>query len=496
LTSKNLVAIDLGAESGRAVVGKFEGRQLALHEVHRFRNGPVRVAGHLHWDVLRLFDEIQNGLQLAARQYGDVASLGVDTWGVDFGLLDRTGTLIGNPYHYRDHRTDGVMEQVFARVPRAQVFAATGIQFMQLNTLYQLYAMAGTPALEMAETLLMMPDLFNYWLTGEKVGEFTIATTTQFYDSRNNAWANDLLKRLGLPTQIMPRVIPSATIIGPRLPDLADQAGLKETQVVAPACHDTGSAVAAVPARSDQYAYISSGTWSLMGVVTPQPIITDMTRDFNFTNEGGVGGAIRLLKNITGLWLVQECRRAWARAGDELSYDVITAMAEQASPFRAFVDPDHSSFLNPEDMPQAICSYCDKTGQPVLCDRGVLVRIALESLACKYRLTLERLEKILAPSGKRLEAIHIVGGGSQNQLLCQFTADVCGRPVYAGPVEATALGNVLAQAMAMGYCASWGEAREIVREAFPPKVYEPRDAQRAAWDEAYTRFKQVLAKSA
>jgi rhamnulokinase len=496
MTSKNFVALDLGAESGRAVVGQFKGRQLALYEVHRFRNGPVRVAGHLHWDVLRLFDEIQNGLQLAAKQYGDVASLGVDTWGVDFGLLDRTGTLIGNPYHYRDHRTDGVMEQVFARVPRAEVFAATGIQFMQLNTLYQLYAMAGTPALDIAQTLLMMPDLFNYWLTGEKVSEFTIATTTQFYDSRHHAWADDLLERLGLPNQIMPQVISPATVIGPRLPDLADHAGLKETQVVAPACHDTGSAVAAVPARTEHYAYISSGTWSLMGVVTPQPIITDVTRDFNFTNEGGVGGTIRLLKNIAGLWLVQECRRAWARAGDELSYDVITSLAEQASPFRAFVDPDHSSFLNPEDMPQAICSYCAQTGQPVPCDRGSLVRIVLESLACKYRVTLESLERILAPSGVRLEAIHIVGGGSQNQLLCQFTADACGRPVYAGPVEATALGNVLAQAMAMDYCSSWAEAREIVREAFPLKAYEPRDAQRAAWDEAYTRFQQVLATSA
>jgi rhamnulokinase len=387
------------------------------------------------------------------------------------------------------------MDQVFARVPRAEVFAATGIQFMQLNTLYQLYAMAGSPALEMAETLLMMPDLFNYWLTGEKVSEFTDATTTQFYDTRHNTWATGLLERLGLPTGIMPRVIPPVTVIGPRLPVLADPPGLHGTRVVAPACHDTGSAVAAVPARTDRYAYISSGTWSLMGVVTPRPVITDMTRDLNFTNEGGVGGTIRLLKNITGLWLVQECRRAWAHAGDELSYDVITRMAEEARPFQAFVDPDHASFLNPEDMPQAICSYCEKTAQPAPCDRGSLVRLALESLACKYRVTLESLERILAPSGGHLDAIHIVGGGSQNQLLCQFTADLCGRPVYAGPVEATALGNVLAQAIALDDCASWTEAREIVREAFPLKTYEPRDAQRAAWDEAYSRFLQVVAKS-
>jgi rhamnulokinase len=489
MPTKNFLAIDLGAESGRAVVGRFDGNQLSLHEMYRFRNGPVRVAGHLHWDVLRTFEEIQNGLAQAAREFGEMTSLGVDTWGVDFGLLDKTGALIGNPYHYRDHRTDGVMEQVFARVPRAEIFQSTGIQFMQLNTLYQLYAMAraGSPALDIADTLLMMPDLFNYWLTGEKLGEYTIATTTQFFDTLNNIWATGLLEKLGLPTRIMPRVIPPATEIGPLVSSVTDQLGLHGVKVIAPACHDTGSAVAAVPARTDDYAYISSGTWSLMGVVSSQPIITDVTRDFNFTNEGGVGGTIRLLKNITGLWLVQECRRAWARAGDEMSYADITALAEQAKPFQAFVEPDHSSFLSPDDMPKAIRNFCEATGQPVPSDRGALVRVALESLACKYRLTRERLEQV---TGRRLEVIHIIGGGSQNQLLCQFTADACARPVYAGPVEATALGNVLAQAIADGYCASWAEAREIVRAAFPLRAYEPRDT--AAWDEAYARFETIV----
>jgi len=485
--NKNFVAIDLGAESGRAVVGCFDGQHLSLHEVHRFRNGPVRVAGHLHWDVLRIFEEIQNGLMQAARQFGEIASLGVDTWGVDFGLLDKTGALIGNPYHYRDHRTDGVMERVFARVPRAQVFEATGIQFMQLNTLYQLYSMADSPALDIADTLLMMPDLFNYWLTGAKLGEYTIATTTQFFDTRNNTWAFGLLERLGLPTGIMPRVISPATEIGQLLTSVADQMGLHNVRVIAPACHDTGSAVAAVPARTDDYAYISSGTWSLMGVVSPHPVITDMTRDFNFTNEGGVGGTIRLLKNIAGLWLVQECRRAWARAGDELGYDAITALAQRAKPFQVYIDPDHPSFLSPEDMPKAIKDFCAATGQPVPSDRGTLVRAVLEGLACKYRVTLEQLERI---TGRHLGVIHIVGGGSQNQLLCQFTADVCARPVYAGPVEATALGNVLAQAIAVGYCASWDEAREIVRAAFPLKIYEPQDT--TMWDEAFARFQNII----
>lgn len=487
--TKNLVAIDLGAESGRVVVGKFDGTRLSLVQVHRFANRPVRVAGHLHWDALRLFDEIQNGIRIAAQQCGEIASVGVDTWGVDFGLLDKNGSLVGNPYHYRDHRTDGVMEKVFERVPRAEIFRTTGIQFMQINTLYQLYAMRlmDSPSLGIAQMLLMMPDLFNYWLTGEKLGEFTIATTTQFYDSRSRTWATAMLNRLGLPSDILPRVIPPTTKIGTLLPPLADQPGLRRTLVIVPASHDTGSAVAAVPARADHYAYISSGTWSLMGVVTPDAVITDATRDFNFTNEGGVGNTFRLLKNLTGLWLVQECRRAWARAGEELSYETLVALAERAQPFQAFVDSDHVSFMYPEDMPQAIRDFCAATQQSIPRDRGTLLRVAFESLALKYRMTLERLESIL---GYRLGAIHVVGGGSQNPLLCQFTADACARPVYAGPVEATALGNMLAQAIATEDCASWGEAREIVRATCPLATYEPRET--GAWDEAYARFKHIV----
>jgi rhamnulokinase len=485
--TKNFVAIDLGAESGRVVVGALAGRQLALHEVHRFRNEPVRLSGHLYWDVLHIYNEILNGLAQAARQFGAMTSIGVDTWGVDFGLLDRTGTLIGNPCHYRDRRTDGVMEQVFARVPREEVFAATGIQFMQLNTLYQLYAMLDSPALDSAATLLLMPDLVNYWLTGEKVSEYSIATTTQFYDTARRNWAIGLLEKLGLPSKIMPPVIQPAATIGPLATPVAEQLNLTGIKVIAPACHDTSSAVAAVPASTDNYAYISSGTWSLMGVVSPCPIITAVTRDLNFTNEGGADGTICLLKNITGLWLVQQCRQAWARAGDELSYADLTALAEQAQPFRALVDPDHASFLNPGDMPGAIQNFCTGTGQAVPADRGSIVRVALESLACKYRLTLEHLEQI---TGRQLEVIHIVGGGSQNQLLCQFTASVCGRPVLGGPVESTALGNIMAQALAAGECATWAEARDLIRGAFPLTAYEPQHT--AVWNDTYACFHSIV----
>lgn len=488
MATKNFAAIDLGAESGRVVVGELHTGQLLLREVSRFRNGPVRVAGHLHWDALRLYDEILNGLALAIKQCGSLESAAVDTWGVDFGLLDRTGALIGNPYHYRDHRTDGVMEQVFARVPREQVFAATGIQFMPLNTLYQLYAMRGTPALESAATLLLMPDLINYWLTGERRAEYTIATTTQFFNPMRRQWAIELLNQLDLPVNILSEIVQPASPIGDLVPTVADQIGAK-LRIVAPAAHDTQSAIAAVPARLDDYAYISSGTWSLMGVVSPTPFITDMTRDFNFTNEGGADGTICLLKNLTGLWLVQECRRAWARDGEDLSYADLAALAEDAPSFQAFIDPDDAAFLSPDDMPRAIAAFLAATGQSVADERGSLLRVVLESLAAKYRLTLEQLEQI---TGRSLEVIHIVGGGSQNQLLCQLTADACGRPVLAGPVEATALGNIMAQLVAAGECTSWAEAREIVLTAFPTAMYEPR--QRAAWDEAYARFKALVKK--
>jgi rhamnulokinase len=471
------------------VVARFDGRQHTLDEVHRFATAAVRVAGHLHWDVLRVYDEVLCGLARAVRQSGPITSIGVDSWGVDFGLLDRTGALIGNPYHYRDDRTDGVMQQVFARVPREEIFEITGVQFLRLNTLYQLYAMvlADSPALDQADRLLMMPDLINYWLTGEKLGEYTIATTTQAYDAARRTWAFGLLERLDLPIGILPPVIQPGTVVGRLLRSVADSLGLTETVLVAPACHDTGSAVAAVPASGDDYAYISSGTWSLMGVVVPGPLITDRARDYNFTNEGGVGGTIRLLKNISGLWPLQECRRAWARAGEELSYAELTHLAEQAKPLQAVVDPNHYSLLSPDDMPRALRELCASTGQQVPSHRGELVRMTLESLACMYRMTLEQLHEI---TGRCPSAIHVVGGGSQNRLLCQLTANACARPVLAGPVETSALGNVLAQTLAAGECATWAEARDIARRAFPVVEYEPHEP--GSWDEIHARFRSIV----
>ncbi len=340
----SLLALDLGAESGRTMLGQFDGQRLWLTQIHRFPNGPVRLPDGLHWDVLRLWSEIKHGLALAAREHKGLAGIGLDTWGVDFGLLDRDGVLIGNPYHYRDSRTDGMVEEACRRVPRAEIFAQTGIQFMQLNSLYQLLAMVvrRSPALDIAATFLTMPDLFNYWLTGRKVCEFSIVTTTQCYDPRKADWARPLLERLGIPTHIFPGIVPPATTLGELLPAVADEIGAT-MPVIAPACHDTGSAVAAVPAAGADFAYISSGTWSLIGAELSAPVINEKSLAYDFTNEGGVGGTFRFLKNVSGLWLVQECRRAWAREGEELSYDDLTELAAEAAPLRAVIDPDHAS---------------------------------------------------------------------------------------------------------------------------------------------------------
>ncbi|MCU0519463.1 MAG: rhamnulokinase [Anaerolineae bacterium] len=483
------LAVDLGAESGRVVAGHFDGKRIALEPLHRFPNGPVDVQGTLFWDVLRLWSDIKIGLGKAAAEYGDrIVGIGLDTWGVDYGLLGRDGTLLGNPYHYRDSRTDGMMEAAFRRVPRGEVFARTGIQFMQLNTLFQLVAMveAGSSVLDVAETLLTMPDLINYWLTGRRANEFTIATTTQCYDPRAGDWAYGMLEKLGIPTRLFGAIVPPGTVLGPLQASVAAETGLGAVPVIAPATHDTGSAVAAVPMDPDNAIYLSSGTWSLMGVESKAPIIDDRMLTWNLTNEGGVDGTFRILKNIMGLWLVQECRREWQRTGEDYDYGEMVEMAAAAPAFGPIVSPSDSRFLAPGDMTSRIRAACRDVGQAPPESKGAILRCALESLALEYRWVAERLDEL---TGKRLGTIHIIGGGAQNELLDQLAADATGRTVVTGPIEATALGNVLVQAKALGHIGSIAEGREVVKASFELKTFEPRDTAR--WDDVYARYLQI-----
>ncbi len=487
MSALNYLALDLGAESGRAMLGRFDGERLQISEAHRFANQPVRLPDGLHTDLLRIWAEINTGLAQASRACGGVlAGVGVDTWGVDFALLDRQGGLLANPYQYRDSLTDGILEKAFAIVPRREIFEQTGIQFMQINTLYQLLAlkMRGSPLLEAADRLLMIPDLINYWLSGAIVSEFSIATTSQCYDPRRADWARPLLAALGLRDDIFPNVVPPGSVLGSLRPALAEDAGLfGGVPVIAPGCHDTAMAVAAIPARNQDFAYISSGTWSLLGAELAEPCINAKSLERNFTNEGGVDRTFRFLKNLTGLWLVQECRRSWARRGEDLSYNDLTAMAGAAAPLQSLVDADSPEFAAPGKMPERIQAFCQRTGQTVPQTKGEIVRCALESLALSYRWALDQLEDVL---GRRLEPLHIVGGGTQNRLLNQLAADATGRPVVTGPIEATVVGNVLMQAVALGHLSSLGELRSVVRRSFEVTTYDP--APSAAWDEAYARY--------
>jgi rhamnulokinase len=488
--NRNYLAVDLGAESGRVMIGTLVEDRLSLVEAHRFANIPVRLPDGLHWDVLRIWSEIKSGISTAVSRYDkQVDAIGLDTWGVDFALLDQKGALLGNPFHYRDSRTDGMVSEAFRRMPRESIFENTGIQFMEVNTLYQLLAMvvSKSPLLEVARTFLTVPDLFNYWLTGTIVCEFTNATTTQCFDPRKREWARPLLGAMGIPEQLFQPVIEPGTLIDGLDPRVANEVGAGRIPVVAPACHDTGSAVVAVPADGKDFAWISSGTWSILGIEADQPVITEQTLKYNFTNEGGVFGKWRLSKNMMGLWILQECRRTWARQGEELSYDKITRMASEAKPFQSIIDPDFGGFLHPDDMPDQIRQYCKNSGQPVPQDKGELIRSVLESIALKYRWVLERLEEI---TGTRFERLHIFGGGTQNRLLNQFTADATQCTCLTGPVEATALGNVLMQGIALGHIESLEYARNLVRKSFPPFIYQP--GQSKEWDQAYMRLLEVI----
>lgn len=499
MAAKNFLAFDLGAESGRAVLGMLEGDRLTLEERHRFLNPTGRMRGHLFWNLLAQWEELKTGLRKAAgdnpsfgARRATLNGIGVDTWGVDFGLVGSDGDVRGNPVHYRDPRTTGMMDLAFSKVPKAKIFEATGIQFMPLNSLYQMMAIKQEwpKLLEAAETLLFVPDLFNYLFTGERKSEFSIASTSQMLDMRTGKWADAMLTELGLPTRILPEVAPSGSILAPLSREVAEECGVGRVPVIATACHDTASAVAAVPfdhADPQGACYISSGTWSLMGVEVDKPIINDKALHYNYTNEGGVGGSIRFLKNIMGLWLIQECRRHWQKEGYDHSYAELTQMANRSKGLQAVINPDHETFLTPGEMPVKIEQFCKDTRQKPPLSRGDYVRTCLESLALTYRKTLEGLEDVL---GRRIHTIHIVGGGSQNELLNQMTADACERPVVAGPIEATAIGNVLVQAMATGDVKSLPEARRIVAESFEVKRFEPNTTRQ--WKNAYTRYRELV----
>jgi len=487
MADAQFLAFDLGAESGRAVLGSIEHERLRLQEIHRFPNRAVKLLGHLHWDVLRLWEEMKHGLYRCAQETGShLDGIGVDTWGVDFALLGPNDTLLGMPYAYRDQRTDGIMEQAFQRMSREEMYQLTGIQFLQFNSVFQLLAMVrdDSPLLKVAERLLFMPGLFNFLLTREKVDEFTIGTTSQLYNPRTQGWATEIFEKLELPRHLMPNLVEPGTVIGNVWSDVAQEVRLSNIPVIAPAGHDTASAVAAVPAHGADWAYLSSGTWSLMGIEVPEPVITDETLRLNFTNEGGVAHTFRLLKNISGLWCIQECRRVWALEGQEFDYDQLTRLAAGAKPFSAFIDPDHPSLLSPPHMPDAVASFCEKTGQKPPESRGELIRCLLESLAFRYRSVLDMLNHI---RGEPIRVLQVVGGGSRNELLNQFTANATGIPVVAGPAEATAVGNILVQAVARGVVSDMKRAREMVGRSFELRSYEPKDTE--AWEEAYEKYR-------
>ena len=498
MSTYNYLAIDLGAESGRGLLGRFDGHCLILEEIHRFLNSPVQILDTLYWDLPRLFADIKIALGKTSLHEGALESVGIDTWGVDFGLIGRGETLLSNPVHYRDARTNGMLECAFGYISRERIYEITGLQFLQFNTVYQLLAMAQSqsPLLEITETLLMMPDLFGWLLTGRRACERTNASTTQLLNAGVNTWSDEMCQRLGLPRAILPNLIEPGTQLGLLRQSVAEEVGLTQpVAVLAPATHDTASAIAAVPATTStllevtppDWCYLSSGTWSLLGVELARPVINAETMRLNFTNEGGVAGTTRLLKNIMGLWLIQECRRTWARSGWELSYADMIAKAQVARPFAALVDPDDPSFLARGDMPSRLAAYCTRTGQILPNDEGAVIRCCLESLALKYRWVIERLETVLST---RIRRIHVVGGGSQNALLCQFTADASGRPVHAGPVEATAIGNILIQAMGRGRLDSLADVRAVVGRSFPIAVYEPRDT--VAWNDAASQFAKLV----
>jgi rhamnulokinase len=485
------LAIDLGASSGRVLAGMLDHGRVVLEEVHRFPNGPVAVGNRLAWNLLGLWQQIEQGLTLAAQKFGDrIVSVGADTWGVDYVLLDRNQDLVGPAFCYRDTRTVGILEKAWQRMPREAMFRETGLQFMEFNSAFQLHAMRleNSPLLDVADRFLMIPDFLHWMLCGVAANEATNASTTQLIRPGDGSWSQAMMEALEIPPHLFEKTIQPGTVLGEIRSDLANRTGLpKQVQVTVPATHDTGSAVLAVPAsqfapQQPDWCYISSGTWSLMGAELPRPLLTDACMARNFTNEGGALGSVRLLKNISGLWPIQQCRAIWQRQGKDLPWKTMVQLAESALPLQSLFNPDDARFVAPANMVEEIQSYYRSTGQEVLEDPGAIARSCLESLALRYRVCLGWLEELL---GNRLDVIHIVGGGVQNHLLCQMTADACNRTVVAGPIEATAIGNVMMQAVGRGQLASIPEARRLLRQSAEVVEYHPRQA--AAWNEAAAR---------
>ncbi|MBK7107055.1 MAG: rhamnulokinase [Ignavibacteriae bacterium] len=490
MKQNKFLAIDFGAESGRAIVGILENNKIKLEEVHRFPNRPVNVHGSLHWNILQLFEELKTGISKAIQKgHSDIKSIAVDTWGVDFGFVTKDNQLLGNPFAYRDSRTNGILEKAFKLMPKDVIYNLTGIQFMQINSAFQLLSMVKSKSeiLKSADKLLFMPDLFNFLLTGEKKSEYTISSTSQLLNAKTKNWESKIFSGLKIPQKIMCEIVSPGTKIGNLNSSICNSLGLKNIDVIAVGSHDTASAVAAVPNLKNNWAFISSGTWSLIGIETDKPVINKKSFEYNFTNEGGVGGKIRFLRNVMGMWIIQQLKKEWEKEGNSYSYIQLNKIAEKANPFKCFIDVDSSDFLNPQSMIEAINNYCKKTNQLKPKNKAEYVRSVLESLAVKYRIIIENINSI---TNKKIDTLNIVGGGSQNDLLNHFTADCSKLKVIAGPVEATAFGNILVQAIANNCIKDISSGRKIISNSVEIKVFNPVISK--DWENYYQTAKKNI----
>lgn len=490
MAKSHFLAFDIGASSGRAILGTLKNSNIELAEIHRFKNQMCKINGSYFWNIYSLFEELKTGLRKCISEYKiQPESIGIDTWGVDYALIAREGHLVGLPFAYRDHRTDKSMEEFFKILPKKETYLLSGIQFMQFNTLFQLFSSVqeNYSGLKIAESILFTPDTLNFLFTGIKKTEYTIASTSQLLKPGKAEWEHKLLNSAGISTNLTGEIIQPGTIVGDLLPEVLEETGCKPISCIAVASHDTASAIVSVPAKGENWAYLSSGTWSLLGIESPVPLVSEKTLEMNFTNEGGVEGTTRFLKNIMGMWLIQECKRIWDGEG-ELDWQQIVDLSIIAEPFKSLINPDDSSFLNPGNMPKAIQEFCAKTEQPIPVTKGEIARCIYDSLVLKYKFTIKQIESV---TGKKIEKLHIIGGGAHNVIMNQLTADAIGIPVFAGPTEATAIGNIMLQAKAMGKVKSLDEIREIVSNSFEVSEFKP--LPKLNWEEAYKKFEKILA---